>query len=108
MVNIKMSSRVAGWWRGLIGGSGVGQSQAAARGGRRVAFELKSSYEAKSPRARLLTLRAFYDLANNTEVRENSFELLIFLCTVQKNNRKTYKAFISNIKCLHTIKLRKQ
>lgn len=55
MINIKMSSRVAGCWRGLIGGSGAGQSQATARGGRRVAFELKSSYEAKSSRAYLLT-----------------------------------------------------
>lgn len=70
MVNIKMSSRAAGWWRGLIGGSGAGQSQAAARGGRRVAFELKSSYEAKSPRALLLTLRAFYDLVRDDALRE--------------------------------------
>lgn len=76
MVNIKMSSRVAGWWRGLIGGSGAGQSQTAARGGRRVAFELKSSYEAKSPRAHLLTLRAFYDLVKDNAPRENSRDCL--------------------------------
>lgn len=91
MVNIKMSSRVAGWWRGLIGGSGAGQSQAAARGGRRVAFELKSSYEAKSPRADLLTLRAFYDLAKDNALRKKLRDCIFFqLPNFMNELTKTY------------------